>query len=137
MKKLILTLAFTASFLASFSQDILGFTFQATSVAYSDSDFENIFRVEELFNASFKDEYLVHTVYSKFGDVSESQFYKIISLKVDKIIDGYNITFYTKSGISGSVYKYTLHLTEEYEILNLNDEALFGGVLVSIKTYKQ
>jgi len=138
IKNLAIALTFVFATLTSFSQDLKGFTFHAVTTAFESSNFEDIYEINQLYQVSFTDGYLVHTIMNaNTGLVSESQFYKITSKEVIRTMDGFEIKFKVRSGLSGSYFEYTLYTSDDYDILNFDDIVLQGGKAIVLKTYNQ
>ena len=111
-------------------------------MSYIDKDTEKVTSTttrKEIYNISFKDKMLVHTIIKDESDeVDDSQFYLI---KEVELKDG-SYVFAAKSGVSGKTYNYVLMMNEdETGTLYMLDEDggyyRFNGTLSAMKTFKQ
>ena len=95
----------------------------------------------QIYNVSFKDKLLVHTVFDEKEDkISDSQVYQIENMDVS----GDNVfTFSAKSGLSGNSYIYRMNLGDMsksiFEQLYKEDKytVRFSGAYSSLKTFVQ
>jgi hypothetical protein len=92
--------------------------------------------VNQIFNISLKDGYLIHNVLNESGSVDDSQVYKIISKKDKNGV----LVLSCKSGISGNVYEYLISKDAEggatlYQVAN-NALYLLESKMTPLKTYK-
>ena len=93
--------------------------------------------VNQIFNISLKDGYLIHNVLNESGFVDDSQVYKIISKKDKNGV----LVLSCKSGISGNVYEYLISKDPEggatlYQVAN-NALYLLESKMTPLKTYKK
>lgn len=94
--------------------------------------------VNQLFNFSLKDGFLIHNLVDEEGNIEDSQFYKIIK-KEEKN----NIIFLScESGVSGKVYQYFISEDEEngtqlFQYLEENTIYQMEGKSSRCKTFKQ
>ncbi|MBM3452791.1 MAG: hypothetical protein FJX84_06590 [Bacteroidetes bacterium] len=94
--------------------------------------------VNQFFNFSLKDEFMIHNLIDEYGNIEDSQFYKIIK-KEEKN----NITFLScESGVSGLVYQYFISDDEEngiqlFQYLEENSIYQMDGKSSPCKTFKQ
>jgi hypothetical protein len=138
IKNLLFALTIVFATTISFAQEIKGFTFKASSYANSNDNYETIYNTYQMFNVSLTDGVAVHNILNEDGDVTDSQFYKVKSYSISNDNIEYVIKFTLVSGISGREYKYSLHISNDYEILNLSDGlTLFVGSATKLKTFKQ
>lgn len=97
--------------------------------------------VNEIYNVSFTDGYLIHNILSD-GIVSDSQIYKVTNVQ-RKVTDGTNtFTFKATSGVSGSIYTYEIYMEDEQNVtLKLiqpdGSSSVYMGSFNILKTYKQ
>lgn len=95
----------------------------------------------QLFNISFSDMILVHTIFNKEGtEVYDAQVYQIAEI-LEYTDD--QITFITKSGVTGKLFKYrmvnegsgnvTLYLVYD----ELEFDLRYNGTATNMKTFKQ
>lgn len=95
----------------------------------------------QLFNVTFFDKMLVHTIFNDEDDeVKVSQVYQITNIEV--ITEGI-YAFTAKSGVSGSSYDYRINLTDKedpfFEQI-LRDESYkvrYKGTFSELKTFEQ
>jgi len=94
--------------------------------------------VNQLFNFSLKDGFMIHNLVDEDGHIEDSQFYKIIK-KEEKN----NIIFLScESGVSGNVYQYFISEDEEngtqlFQYLEENTIYQMEGKSSRCKTFKQ
>ncbi|MBM3455849.1 MAG: hypothetical protein FJX80_11995 [Bacteroidetes bacterium] len=94
--------------------------------------------VNQFFNFSVKDEFMIHNLVDQDGHIEDSQFYKIIK-KEEKN----NLIFLScESGVSGNVYQYVINDDEEngiqlFQYLEENTIYQMGGKSNRCKTFKQ
>lgn len=94
--------------------------------------------VNQLFNFSLKDGFMIHNLVDEEGNIEDSQFYKIIK-KEEKN----NIIFLScESGVSGKVYQYFISEEEEkgtqlFQYLEENTIYQMKGKSSRCKTFKQ
>lgn len=144
MKKLLLfSLLFFAS-LSSYAQFLgfKGFIIQAETKLYIEDGEPKSAPTDQIFNISFKDGIFVHTIFID-GYVDESQVY-LIKNQSSYVEDGITIyTFDAVSGLSGSVYKYEIKITEEGKLDTFKlttpsgSKYIYKGRIIELKTYKQ
>ncbi len=93
--------------------------------------------VNQIFNISLKDNYLIHNVLDDLGNIDDSQFYKIIDQENKEGL----LWLSCESGVSGNVYKYLISLNEssESQLFYFNDGKLYHleGKFTACKTYLQ
>lgn len=119
-----------------------GIALQANSVLYLENNEPKSDAIDQLYNFSFIDEILVHSIYSK-GLIKESQVYKLSNIKkeMDKEItvlkaDG-------ESGLSGRVYKYEIRISKDGYLVEMyrwqpeGTKETFKGDVIPLKTFKQ
>jgi hypothetical protein len=79
---------------------------------------------------------LCHNVYA--GDeISDAQFYKIISVKEVDLDAGDAWTIQAESGVSGSVYTYVLVSLDTGGYILVQGDYWYMGNVVNCKTFKQ
>ncbi|HBW86595.1 MAG TPA: hypothetical protein DEF82_07635 [Crocinitomicaceae bacterium] len=94
--------------------------------------------VNQLFNFSLKDGFMIHNLVDEEGNIEDSQFYKIIK-KEEKN----NIIFLScESGVSGNVYRYFISEHEDngtqlFQYLEENTIYQMEGKSSRCKTFKQ
>lgn len=93
--------------------------------------------VNQLFNVSLKDNFLIHNVINESGMIEDSQLYKIIKQKETNGV----VSLSCKSGVTGSVYEYLISKDAEggatlYQVAN-NALYLLESKMSPLKTYKK
>ena len=93
--------------------------------------------VNQIFNVSLKDNFLIHNVLNESGYVEDSQLYKIIKQKETNGV----VSLSCKSGVTGSVYEYLISKDAEggatlYQVSN-NALYLLESKMTPLKTYKK
>jgi hypothetical protein len=94
--------------------------------------------VNQFFNFSLKDGFMIHNLVDEEGNIEDSQFYKIIK-KEEKN----NIIFLScESGVSGNVYQYFINDDSEngiqlFQYLEENTVYQMQGKSSRCKTFKQ
>lgn len=140
MKKLMIALVFAFTAQLASAQ----FSFFSTSTDLLNKSSQEVSGHEEkkqLYHISFKDMILVHTIFDEeTGGISDAQIYQIVETKeegTDKIV------FQAKSGVSGKIYEYSLHVPENESpslMLVFKEEEYnlrYNGVISNLKTIKQ
>lgn len=94
--------------------------------------------VNQLFNFSMTDGFMIHNLVDEEGNIEDSQFYKIIK-KEEK---NYIIFLSCESGVSGNVYQYFKSEDEEngtqlFQYLEENTIYQMEGKSSRCKTFKQ
>lgn len=94
--------------------------------------------VNQLFNFSLKDGFMIHNLVDEEGNIEDSQFYKIIKKEEKNDI----IFLSCESGVSGNVYQYFISEDEEngtqlFQYLEENTIYQMKGVSSRCKTFKQ
>lgn len=142
MKKLILALLCIISISVQAQyMDLKGLVFQATSVYDTDDGPSKATVCNQLYEISFADNMMAHTILKDDGTIDAVQFYKITDLK-RSLDDGITLFKFTCiSGVSGSSYKYRVKIDANgiatiQEITETIDITFKGGTY-SIRTYDQ
>jgi hypothetical protein len=93
--------------------------------------------VNQIFNVSLRDNYLVHNVLDEYGNIEDSQLYKII--KQEKRND--LLWLSCESGVTGNVYEYIVNEDEvsgpQLFYFNSGTLYLLDGSMTRLKTYRQ
>lgn len=139
-----LLVAFMVSFtIAAKAQDVnsKGFTTQVYVGSYKENGETKTFDVNDVYNVSLTDKFLIHNVMDGDGIVTDSQFYKVSNLKVESVSDMPTFTFDATSGISGNTYKYTFTFIGTVASVDRTQPDgsvdTFIGISVILKTYQQ
>jgi hypothetical protein len=138
MKKIKIIIILTLCFNTLSQESVDGFTFHALKFSHIESNFEDSYETNQIFSVSFSDSLFYHCIFNKEGLINSSQIYKLLSyeIKTDKL-DVIIINFSCRSSLSNQVYKYSLNINTEYEILYYEEEAIYGGFSSKLKTYKK
>lgn len=132
MKNLLVLMTFLLGGLTFAQQSV---SFQATKYT-TDINSDDYSETNEVYTFSFKDKMLCHNVYS--GDeISDAQFYKIISVKDVELDAGDAWTIQAESGVSGTVYTYVLVSLDAGGYILVQGDYWYMGNVVNCKTFKQ
>jgi hypothetical protein len=94
--------------------------------------------VNQFFNFSLKDGFMVHNLIDSEGNIEDSQFYKIIKKEKKKDL----IWLSCKSGVSGNIYRYFISEGDEtgtqlFQYLEENTVYQMEGEYGKCKTFNQ
>ena len=145
LKNLILLIIFLCATQFANAQyvDLKGITIQATSKMFVENNEAKSEKLDQLFNVSFKDYILVHTIYVD-GVIEQSQVYQLSG--IDAFVDRDGVTgfkFNALSGLSGNTYKYYARVGKDgvLESLLLEDptgyKTTYKGGITALKTFRQ
>jgi hypothetical protein len=133
MKNLIIVLTFFMGGLSFAQQSV---SFQATKYT-TDIDSDEYTATNEVFTFSFKDKILCHNVFTGV-EISDSQFYKLTSIKTVDLDAGDAWRIEAESGVSGSTYVYVLvELADNGGYILIQGDYWYVGNVVNCKTFKQ
>jgi hypothetical protein len=145
IKKIVALIMFLCSAQLAKAQfvDLKGITIQATSKMFVENNEAKSEKLDQLFNVSFKDYILIHTIYTD-GVVEQSQVYQLSA--IDAFVDRDGVTifkFNALSGLSGNTYKYLAKMGKDgiLESFLLEDptgyKTSYRGGITTLKTFKQ
>ncbi len=119
-----------------------GITIQATSTLYVENNEAKSASCDQLYNISFKDQILVHNIYSS-GVLNVSQVYQLSDIERFKENDETVIRFTALSGRSKLTYKYVVKINEADELISMvctqedGTKTTFKGNISELRTFKQ
>lgn len=123
--------------------DLKGITIQATSRMYIENNEAKSEKLDQLFNISFKDMIMVHTIFIG-GIIDQSQVYQLNT--VNKYVDSDGLTvfkFNAVSGLSGNTYRYDARVGKDgiLESFLLQEpggtKTTYKGGITALKTFIQ
>lgn len=126
--------------LTSFTQEVTGFTFQSSKVAYANDNYSQTYSHKDIFSMSLNDGYFFHIVINANNQVVNSQVYKLADSDVDIYLEQgtIEVDFIVISGLSGLTFTYKLIVDSDNNGVLISDQGMaYGGNPTVLRTYKQ
>lgn len=141
IKSLFLTAVLTIAIsLSSFAQEVTGFTFQSSKVAYSSDNYSQAYPDKDIFSLSINDGYFFHIVVNANNQVVNSQVYKLADSDTEVNVEQgmIEVDFTVTSGLSGAAFEYKLIVDSDNNGVLISDQGMaYGGNPTILRTYKQ